>query len=88
MRNKFMAMIFVIGFIGGLFLGSYTPEKTYNYKEIVVNPGDTLWDLTIQNSNGNYNIQELVYRTSKENGIKSGNLFPGQKIKLCVGVAE
>ena len=85
MQRKLLVIVFIIGFIGGLFLGAYTPEKEYIYEEVTINPGDTLWSLTVERCGSKYNIQELVCATSKENKL-SGILNPGQKIKLCVGI--
>ena len=83
--KKFNLIAFFIGMLIGLFLGFYEPEKEYIYEEIIVNPNDTLWELTVNKSDNQYNTQELISKTLEVNGIDS-NLHPGQKINLAIGV--
>ena len=88
MQRKLLVIVFIISFIGGLFLGFYAPEKSYTYENVTVKPGDTLWDLTVSRAGNTYNIQELMHCTYKENKLSSSNLVPGQKIRLCIGVEK
>ena len=79
---------FAIGICVGIAIGVYQPPAhEYNYEEIVVQPGDTLWDLTRSRSGTEINIQELIHATNEKNGIK-GNLVPGQRIQLAVSIKK
>ena len=79
---------FVLGVAIGFAIGVYQPPPhEYNYEEIIIEPGDTLWDLTRKKSSNDIHIQELINATNTANGIK-GDLVPGQHIKLAISVKE
>ena len=79
---------FVLGICVGIAIGIYQPPPNeYNYEEIVVQPGDTLWDLTRSRIGNEINIQELIHATNEKNGIK-GNLVPGQRVQLAVSIKK
>ena len=56
------------------------------YKTIVVQNGDTLWNI-VKNNCGNYkDIRKAIYDIEKLNKISSANILPGQGIKIPVGL--
>lgn len=79
---------FSLGVCVGIVIGIYQPPPhEYNYEEIIIEPGDTLWDLTRKKSGNEVNIQELIHATNVENGI-NGNLTPGQHIRLAISIKD
>lgn len=79
---------FVLGIVIGLIIGNYDPPPNqYNYEEVIVKPGDTLWNLIKTRSGNEYHIQELIHATNIANGIK-GNITPGQHIKIAVSIKK
>lgn len=79
---------FVFGVAIGFAIGSYQPPPhEYNYEEIIIEAGDTLWDLTRKRSSNDIHIQELIHATNTANGIK-GDIVPGQRVKLAVSIKK
>lgn len=86
--NDLKIAAFILGIGIGLIIGAYQPpQNEYCYEEIIVQPGDTLWDLTKKRSGNEIAIQELIHATNERNGIK-GNLVPGQRIQLAVSIKD
>ncbi len=49
---------------------------------IVVETGDTLWDIASKNSHGKMNVSEFIYYISKINNIKGGSIVKGQVLHV------
>ncbi len=56
-------------------------SKENRFTEVVVLPGDTLWDISRDNVNGE-NIQKVVSRIIKMNNLDGPNIYPGQKLRI------
>jgi LysM repeat protein len=59
--------------------GSTGTEK---YRTVVVNKGDTLWNI-IKNNCSNYgDIRKAIFDVQKVSNLESANITPGQIIKI------
>ena len=57
----------------------------YNY--ITIEEGDTLWSIASNyTDNSNMEIRELIYLISNENSIYNASIYPGDVIKVPLGV--
>lgn len=82
LRFAFTAIIVSICFV--LAFGSITSrgsEVSKKYKLVSVKEGDTLWGIVKENCK-NSDIRKAIYYVKKENSMDSGNITPGQTIKI------
>lgn len=55
-------------------------------KEIVVQPGDSLWELAVTyKSDPKMDVRDMVYAIQKLNKLESAIIYPGQSIQIPVG---
>ena len=79
---KFIPAFMIIVGIAGYAVQPEPPSISY---AVNISKGETLWDVCDRVSGGRENLQELVWRTAKENNIKDpGTLQPGQEIVVKV----
>lgn len=79
---KFITAFMIIVGIAGYAVQPEPPVISY---AVNISKGETLWDVCDRVSGGRENLQELVWRTAKENNIKDpGTLQPGQEIIVKV----
>ncbi|MBF1129957.1 MAG: LysM peptidoglycan-binding domain-containing protein [Dialister invisus] len=79
---KFITAFMIIVGIAGYAVQQEPPSISY---AVNISKGETLWDVCDRVSGGRENLQELVWRTAKENNIKDpGTLQPGQEIIVKV----
>ena len=79
---KFITAFMIIVGIAGYAVQPEPPAISY---AVNISKGETLWDVCDRISGGRENLQELVWRTAKENNIKDpGTLQPGQEIIIKV----
>lgn len=79
---KFITAFMIIVGIAGYVVQPEPPSISY---AVNISKGETLWDVCDRVSGGRENLQELVWRTAKENNIKDpGTLQPGQEIVVKV----
>ena len=79
---KFITVFMIIVGIAGYAVQPEPPSISY---AVNISKGETLWDVCDRISGGRENLQELVWRTAKENNIKDpGTLQPGQEIVVKV----
>lgn len=79
---KFITAFMIIVGIAGYTVQPEPPSISY---AVNISKGETLWDVCDRVSGGRENLQELVWRTAKENNIKDpGTLQPGQEIIVKV----
>lgn len=79
---KFLTAFMITVGIAGYAVQPEPPAISY---AVSISKGETLWDVCDRISGGRENLQELVWRTAKENNIKDpGTLQPGQEIIIKV----
>ena len=79
---KFITAFMIIVGIAGYAVQPDPPSISY---AVNISKGETLWDVCYRISGGRENLQELVWKTAKENNIKDpGTLQPGQEIIIKV----
>jgi LysM repeat protein len=64
-----------------LFEGRVSAGKV-DLAEVVVLPGDTLWDIAGRYGPPGSDIRETVYRIRKANGLQTSVLQPGQVLAV------
>jgi hypothetical protein len=80
--HKFLTAFMITVGIAGYAVQPEPPAISY---AVNISKGETLWDVCDRVSGGRENLQELVWRTAKENNIKDpGTLQPGQEIVVKV----
>lgn len=89
-RGEVIMHKFLIVFIAVVLLAGYAvqPEAPAISYAVNISKGETLWNVCDRVSGGRENLQELVWRTAKENNIKDpGNVQPGQELIIKVKAA-
>lgn len=64
------------------------PNYEYTYKNYTISQGERLWDIAEEElKNNTYyeheDIRQVIYEIQKDNNI-SGNIYPGQVIKIRI----
>lgn len=81
-----MKTILVAFGVACLLFAGYTLKNVdysdYHTQTVVVNNGDTLWDIACRNADGKEDVREVVYRISRANDLKSKYVYPGQVLKV------
>lgn len=54
------------------------------YKEIIVEKGDTIWNISLKYTPKNKDIRKTVYEIKKINNIDNSIIIPGQIIKVPI----
>lgn len=55
---------------------------TQHYATVTVRPGDTLWSIAAAHSGPSADVQEAVDRISDANHLRSGDLQPGEHLRI------
>ena len=80
--HKFLIVFIAVVLLAGYAVQLEAPAISY---AVNISKGETLWDVCDRISGVRDNLQELVWRTAKENNIKDpGTLQPGQEIVVKV----
>lgn len=58
----------------------YTREQII--ESYIVQPGDTLWKIGLENKSENQDIRDYIYELKKVNNLENSNLNQGQEIKI------
>lgn len=61
-------------------------SSTYKelYKEVIVNKGDTLWNIALNNMPDGYDVRKMIYEIREFNSMNSADIYPGDKIKIPI----
>lgn len=70
--------------ITGTLIGANNAESLTKpvYSEILVQSGDTLWDLAREFGPGGQDVREVVYEICRINDISADSIYPGQTILI------
>jgi len=58
--------------------------KEVEYLEVIVNSGDTVWDIAKEYRNEKQDVRELVYIILEVNEIENSMIYKGQKIRIPI----
>lgn len=56
--------------------------KDYQMQTVVVNNGDTLWDIASKFTGEKEDVREVMYRISRANDLNAKYVYPGQVLKV------
>lgn len=68
--------------IGAAFPVSAAQDQEYNYKEVKVQSGDTLWKIARTYGDPSRDVREIVYEICDINSVEAGSIYPGQTLKV------
>ena len=85
-KRRFMITLAItISILSSVFLFATTRTEgsvEITYKEIVINSGDTLWDIVAETYGSNVDFRRKVADIKKANGMETAELFVGQVLLL------
>lgn len=90
--NKFRFTLFVVltiiilTFLTNILLGLNNAEGTtiIEYKDIVVEPGDTLWNIASTYYSNDMDLREYIYEICELNNVSASTLQEGMKIMIPI----
>ena len=56
--------------------------KDYQMQTVVVNNGDTLWDIASRYTGEKEDVREVMYRINRANDLNAKYVYPGQVLKV------
>ncbi len=88
-------LIISIAFIAMFIIASFVQSCIHEYsiqaiiksattEEIIVRPGETLWDIASRNCHGKMNVSEFIYYISEINNLEGATLVSGQSLNVPV----
>lgn len=80
-----IAMVMVISLAGTLIGENHAESLTKPvYSEIIIQSGDTLWNLAEEFGPDDKDVRQVVYEICKINDISADSIYPGQTILIPV----
>lgn len=78
------AVMLVLISITGMLIGDNQAESLTKpvYSEVVIQYGDTLWDLALEFGPADKDIREVVHEICRINDITAESIYPGQTILI------
>lgn len=67
-----------------LFQKSAEGHENNNLKTIIVDKGDTLWDIVDEHTAIDYDIREVIYHVKKLNNLTTSYVYPGQELLIPI----
>ncbi|MDR2006219.1 MAG: LysM peptidoglycan-binding domain-containing protein [Acidaminococcales bacterium] len=85
-KTKMTMILFITAIVCSFaLLPLAVPDEAFEYVEITVLPGDTVWSISNGFAVAGEDIRAVVERVYKENRLDAGNVIrPGQKIIVPV----
>ena len=78
----FIAVIVYIIIISSKSNRVYSSTYEDKYVEVIVENGDTLWDIAKKYTPKNYDIRKLVFELREFNEMEDANIYPGDIIRI------
>lgn len=75
-------LIFIFAFTNNSIVSGKSNKE--EYKVVIVEKGDTLWNIAENNCKNNSDTRKNIYYIRKTNNLSSANIRPGQEIKIPV----
>lgn len=80
-----IAMVMLISLTGTVIGANHAESLTKPvYSEIIVQSGDTLWNLAKEFGPDDQDVRQVVYEICKLNDISADSIYPGQTILIPV----
>ena len=83
-----MFLVFAITiFITFIFVSNnkvYSSTYKENFIEILVEEGDTLWNIALKNMPEKYDVRKMVYEIMEFNQMKDAYIYPGDLVKIPI----
>lgn len=84
-KYSYVIMLVVISILLGLYILISSDEDTSGYQEIVVNEGQSLWEIAnLYADNHSLSSQEFIEWVSKKNQLNEDNIKAGEKLIIPV----
>lgn len=79
----FITSVFVIIIIGLLSVNKvYSSIYEYNYDEVQVGEGDTLWMIALHYMPEGYDVRDMIYTIKSFNSMYTSYIYPGDILKI------
>jgi LysM repeat protein len=78
----FLLLIFVAVWAGVRVAHAGEDASVYTGHRVVVQAGDTLWNLAAREYGARANLRQAVWQIERANGLQSGAVQPGQRVTL------
>lgn len=79
----FLISMFVIMVIGALSIDKvYGSIYEYDYDEVIIVEGDTLWDIALNYMPPKYDVREMIYIIREFNKMETSQIYAGDTIKI------
>lgn len=89
-KRFFMFLTFVFALLSIILFIFINSTKAHSsiyevrYKEYFVNPGDNLWNISINNIPKDFDVRKMVYEIRKVNNLETAYIYPGDIIKIPI----
>lgn len=81
--SLFLISMFVIMVVGVLSIDKvYGSIYEYNYDEVIIVEGDTLWDIALNYMPKNYDVREMIFIIREFNKMETSQIYAGDLLKV------
>lgn len=75
--------MFVIIVVGALSIDKvYGSVYEYNYDEVIIVEGDTLWNIALNYMPKNYDVREMIYIIREFNKMETSQIYIGDTLRV------
>lgn len=79
----FLISMFVIMIVGALSIDKvYGSIYEYNYDEVIIVEGDTLWNIALHYMPKNYDVRKMIYIIRDFNKMDTSQIYTGDTLKI------
>lgn len=82
-KGLFLVPILILIIVATILYIKADEKESYIYKTVVVQEGETLWGISLQNNNTDLPIRQYIDELCRINKTR-GMIYPGQEIKVLV----
>ncbi len=77
-------MVIVVWLSAAVFAASVHGYKEQMFNYIVIQQGDTLWDISLKYKDDNQEVRKYIYDLKRINNLTDSTLFLGDVLKIPV----
>ena len=85
MKTILMGALFACMIYAGYSI-AFADEPVYKNHVVIVNAGDTLWDIAGRCTGNGEDIRQVMFRISEANGLVNAHIYPGQALQVPMAV--